>query len=113
MVDCDTVQVDGSALVRSGVPLFLNGINLGWIDWGTDFDGSAAHGHGLGTYCGWEDALRFIASNGGNAVRVWLFTEVERSLRWRDGLVVGLGSGVLQMAHTLLELAQVAVGGWL
>jgi hypothetical protein len=49
--------------------------------------------------------MRFLVENGGNALRVWLFQEPGQSLEWRDGLVVGLGPGVLRMAQLLLDLA--------
>ena len=49
--------------------------------------------------------MRFLVENGGNALRVWLFQEPGQSLQWRDGLVVGLGPGVLRMAQLLLDLA--------
>ena len=99
------VRAVGSELRVGAQPLFLNGLNLGWIEWGTDFDGGTSVGYGLNTYCGWEEAVRFVASNGGNALRVWMFTEPERSFTWADGLVTGLSPGVVPQALTLLELA--------
>ena len=36
--------------------LFLNGVNLAWANWGTDFLKMEATGGGLPTYCAWEQA---------------------------------------------------------
>ena len=83
---------------------FLNGINVAWIDWGADF--ASADAHSASTYCGWEEALRFTVANGGNALRVWLFTNPESQLLWSaDGRVSGLAPGVTLMTQTLLALA--------
>ena len=49
--------------------------------------------------------MRFLVSNGGNALRVWMLQEAGQSLTWRDGLVVGLAPGVLRLVQTLLEMA--------
>ena len=86
-------------------PPFFNGINLAWIDWSTDF--LDANNVSAVTYCGWEEAIRFTKSNGGNAVRVWLFTDPQKQLEWdADGLVSGLVQGTTLQAQTLLALAE-------
>lgn len=103
---CPTVRASGHGLSYAGSPLFLNGINLAWVHWGTDLDATPSRGRGTSTYCAWEESFRFVKENGGNAIRVWLFTDPEASLEWEDGLVAGLKDGVMWMVHTLLALAQ-------
>ena len=86
-------------------PTFLNGLNLAWIRY-PDFTPAAAdHADWLPSICQAEDAMRFLVQNGGNALRVWVLQEPGQSLVWRDGLVVGLGPGVLRMAQMMLEMA--------
>ena len=102
---CKAISTNGTSLIRDGRPLFLNGVNLAWVDWGTDFVAEPATA-GAPAYCGWEEALRFVAGNGGNAVRVWLFTDPARQLTWHDtGRVAGTAPGVFTMVQTLLALA--------
>ena len=93
------------ATLSSASRPFLNGINVPWIEWGSDF--SSADNDSANTYCGWEEALRFAVTNGGNALRVWLFDEPQKQLLWHaDGLVRGLAPGVTLMVQTLLALAE-------
>ena len=86
-------------------PTFLNGLNLAWIRYPDFVDGAAPTAAALPTVCGAEEAMRFLVSNGGNALRVWMLQEAGQSLTWRDGLVVGLAPGVLRLVQTLLEMA--------
>ena len=98
------VTADGSMLQLDGQELFLNGVNLAWIEWGRDFLQSGNDGAGF--YCGVEKAMRALRSNGGNALRVWLFTEPKDHLVWsEEGFVDGIAPGVVLMTQTLLELA--------
>ena len=91
-------------LSSAGRP-FLNGINVPWIEWGSDF--VSADNDSANTYCGWEEALRFAVTHGGNALRVWLFDEPQKQLLWHaDGRVRGLAPGVTLMVQTLLALAE-------
>lgn len=50
--------------------------------------------------------MRFLVSNGGNALRVWMIQEPATTLEWRNGTVAGLAPGVLPMARHMLELAR-------
>ena len=91
-------------LSSAGRP-FLNGINVPWIEWGSDF--VSADNDSANTYCGWEEALRFAVTHGGNALRVWLFDEPQKQLLWHaDGRVRGLAPGVTLRVQTLLALAE-------
>lgn len=105
MACTNTVTVNGPRLEFEGRNLFLNGINLAWVGYGTDTNISAGSGHGVATYCGWEEAIRFTVQNGGNSVRVWLFEKPSNVLAYSGNRVVGLSNGVLEMAQTLLEVA--------
>lgn len=98
---------DGRGLSIRRQPLFLNGINLAWTTWGMDFTTSPKYGSGLGSYCGAEEALRFVRDSGGNAVRLWLGEEPQQILAYhrRSGRVAGLREGVVEMVQTVLELA--------
>lgn len=70
------LSADGLRLALDGEEVFLNGINLAWVGYATDFNTSAAVGHGTYTYCMMRDAMRFVRKNGGNALRVWLFSDL-------------------------------------
>ena len=95
------VQRSRNRLVAGGQPVFLNGVNLAWVRWGQDFIANDAT-----SICGFEEALRFLVMHGGNAIRVWLFTEPNRMLeRDDDGRVEGLAASVIPTAHSLLRLA--------
>ena len=103
----DFVQINYGRLSVGPRPLFLNGINLAWLKWGADFTLGGQHSTpGAEFYCGIERAMRFVRSNGGNAMRVWLFTDPQRQLKW-DGSsrLLGPAEGVVLMAQTLLETA--------
>ena len=101
------LRVQGEALMLGGSPApFLNGLNIAWIRWQDFALNTTADPGAAATYCGMEDAMRFLVHHGGNAVRVWVFTEPEQQLRWAsDGRVAGLADGVLITALTLLDLA--------
>ena len=73
------VQRSRNRLVAGGQPVFLNGVNLAWLRWGQDFIANDAT-----SICGFEEALRFLVMHGGNAIRVWLFTEPNRMLERDD-----------------------------
>ena len=98
---------DGRGLSYRRNPLFLNGINLAWTSWGMDFTTSPNYGSGLGSYCGAEEALRFVRENGGNAIRLWLAEEPQQILTYhrRSGRVAGLREGVVETLQAVLELA--------
>ena len=50
--------------------------------------------------------MRFVVSHGGNALRLWIFTEPSRLLlRGQDGKVNGLRGSVITVAQAVLELA--------
>ena len=70
------LSADGLRLEQDGAPVFLNGINLAWVSYGSDFNTSAAVGGGTYVYCNMRDALRFVRANGGNALRVWVFSDL-------------------------------------
>ena len=82
------VHLRYNELYHGGARLFLNGVNIAWISWGKDF-GQAftgeAHGYGASSYCGIDDAMRFVRANGDNALRVWVFTEPHDQLAWHAG----------------------------
>ena len=101
----DVVSVAGDELRFAGHRLFLNGINIAWISYAGDTNASASRGFGMATYCGWEEALRFVSRNGGNSVRVWLLNEPHESLLWDEDRVLGLRHDVIPMAQALLEAA--------
>ena len=101
------LSTDGRGLEYRKTPVFLNGINLAWTSWGLDFTATAGYGSGLGSYCGAEEAMRFVRKNGGNALRLWLGEEPQQILTYhrRSGRVAGLKDGVLEAVKTVLELA--------
>mgnify|MGYP006151345141 CR=1 FL=1 len=101
------VSSDGALLIGDR-PTFLNGVNIAWINW-PDFGGMSSHATAasIPSYCGFEDALRFVAANGGNAIRVWMLQDPDKSLRYAaDGTVASLAPGVVLQAQSLLELAR-------
>ena len=73
---------------------------------GKAFTGEA-HGYGASSYCGIDDAMRFVRANGGNALRVWVFTEPHDQPTWHagSGRVAGIAPGVLEGLQMVLELA--------
>lgn len=105
MACAELVGAAGARLEFGGRPLFLNGANVAWVDYGHDANASAARGNGLTTICGWDAAIRFVAENGGNSVRAWLFEQPQSVFSYQGGHVTGLREGVIEMAKTLLEVA--------
>ena len=104
------VHLRYNELYHGGARLFLNGVNIAWISWGKDFGHAftgEAHGYGASSYCGIDDAMRFVRANGGNALRVWVFTEPHDQLTWHagSGRVAGIAPGVLEGLQMVLELA--------
>jgi mannan endo-1,4-beta-mannosidase len=102
------LSADGLRLELDGMSVFLNGINLAWISYGSDFNTSAAVGYGDYVYCMMRQAMRFVADNGGNGLRVWMFSDLvlgEPFSFTPDGMVSGLRAGVVEMATTLLDSA--------
>ena len=96
---------DGKLVLGSEPAPFLNGLNIAWVRW-QDVAMDPKDPRAAASYCGYERAIRFLVANGGNAVRVWLFTEPDVQLQWTDsGEVAGLTDGVVLAAKTLLELA--------
>lgn len=88
------VSADGKSLTSGAEITFLNGLNLAWVRF-PDF-GASSGAETLPTYCGVEDAMRYVRSNGGNALRIWMLEEPSESLTWdSDGHVTGLASGVI------------------
>ena len=94
----------------------VSGVSYAWRSWGGDLAGDKAHGYGTASYCAAEQAMRFVARNGGNTLRIFVFEEpatlldVERQV---DAVtaeasvrVVGLKPGVLSTAVSLLQLAE-------
>ena len=96
-----TLNQSGSGLSQRGKALFLNGVNMAWINWALDFASAPTYG----THCRWADAMRFVRNNGGNSIRVWLFPEPHKALQW-VGSSASLKPGVLQAVQTLLELCR-------
>ena len=97
------LQAHGTRLVAGGRDVFLNGVNLAWLRWGRDFVAS----DDVFTLCHFEEALRFVVEHGGNALRVWIFTEPSKLLDWDEDepRVRGLAKGVIPTAQAMLELA--------
>lgn len=95
------VQQLGPTLVQGHEPIFLNGINLAWVRWGKDFVEKDAI-----SFCAIEEAMRFVVLHGGNALRIWIFSDPGSSLLWNDDWrVTGLHDGVIPIGRGLLELA--------
>ena len=106
--DTLSVSVDGMRLERGGEGVFLNGLNLAWISYGSDFNTSSAVGYGGYVHCMIRDALRFVRDNGGNSLRVWMFSDLALGAPLTfdaGGNVSGLRAGVLETAVTLLDMA--------
>ena len=95
------IQRAGNHLVVDGEPVFLNGINLAWVNWGSDWDSDEAI-----SFCAIESALRFIIQKGGNAIRLWVFSEPNRLItKDLDGQILGAHYRVLHNLQAILELA--------
>ena len=103
-------------LGSSSAPHFINGVSYAWRSFGHDFDSSDAFGFGGPSYCSVEDAMRWVAQNGGNTLRLALFEQPEALLELdtvvdpltlrSSTLVRGVKPGVLSMAAAFLELAE-------
>ena len=99
-----TVQ-NGTLLHGNEAAPFFNGMNVAWINW-QDFAIGPADPRGTATYCGFEESVRFLVANHGNALRVWLFTEPAEQIQWNSqDRPTGLADGVILGVRTLLELA--------
>lgn len=98
-----SLSADGRRLVYGDAPApFLNGVNIAWIQWGS-----------LSCDEKMEEAVRFVVANGGNSIRVWMFSEPKDQLEWDEPScqpsrcrVRGLAAGFVRGAQTLLELAR-------
>ncbi len=56
-------------------PIFLNGINQAWINYGDDFGNSQP----LSKFCSLNQTLSKLKSSGGNSIRIWLHVEGDKT----------------------------------
>lgn len=71
-VDFLTVNPSSATgLSYAGQDVFLSGVNLAWIDYGSDFGNSQP----ASKACALQRILASVAAAGGNSLRVWLFVD--------------------------------------
>ncbi|HLP15736.1 MAG TPA: Ig-like domain-containing protein [Bacteroidota bacterium] len=80
--------------------LFLNGVNLAWINFGSDI------GPGQTDFAQFADVMLQLHDHGGNAMRWWLHTNGALTPEFiRGGAVIGPGNGTIQDIKKVLDLA--------
>lgn len=84
---------------RQGKMLFINGINLAWIEFGNDMDNFNA-----GRF---NQALGQVSKAGGNAVRWWIHVNGSHSPQFNNsGYVSGLSSATIPTLKKALDMAR-------
>lgn len=56
-------------------PIFLNGVNQAWVNYGDDFGNSQP----ISKFCSLNQTLYKTKANGGNSIRIWLHIEGDKS----------------------------------
>lgn len=73
-----------------GQPVFLNGVNQPWIQYGDDFGNNQSHG----LFCSLREVLVNTSLSGGHAMRIWLHVEGDNTPQWNaSGYVTGTDGG--------------------
>lgn len=82
--------------------VWLNGINLPWIDFGQDFGGGSDSGPKI------QEAFEKFHSAGINSVRIWIHCDGRRNPLFDEpgGRVIGLPDGFLDDFKTILDAAE-------
>lgn len=99
------LAVKDKDLVISGRRVFLNGANMAWQNYGSDFGagspGSAYFPSQL------RDALVAIRQAGGNSIRIWLHCSGDVSPQWGgDGRVTGIPGDLIPSMRAYLRVAK-------
>lgn len=92
--------VTENRLVINGKQLFISGTNVPWNNFGNDF-GDAPIDKNYFT-----EAIIKVRAAGGNAIRVWLYTDCSYAPKFdQNGLVNAMGSKTVANVKTLLDIA--------
>jgi len=94
-------QSDTNLIHYAGKSIFLNGINVAWVNFASDL------GPGAINAAQFNKEFQTVHANGGNALRIWLHTNGSQTPVYNtNGYVTGPGSNTIQNLRTLLGLAK-------
>jgi hypothetical protein len=85
----------------SGRKIFVSGMNLAWINFGTDVGDAPLDTNSF------KQAIQDVRDSGGNTMRVWLSTNGANDPKFNGvtGLVSGLGSKTVSNVKSMLSIA--------
>ena len=83
----------------NGQEIFLNGINIAWIDFAADI------GPGETNFEGFKKIFREGHNLGANCMRLWLHTDGTRTPEFQGNKVIGPGIGSIEDLRKILDLA--------
>ena len=87
----------------SSLPTYLNGVNIAWFEFGSDFS------HGFQDMQ-LDQLIARLKSNGGNSLRWWVHVDGSQSPEWQgkgyDRRVVGPGDGLFKNLERALDKAE-------
>ncbi len=94
------VSQNQSKIEYNGVPLFMSGANVAWVNFGADI------GPGNTNFTKFGQFFDSVHSAGGNVMRLWLHTNGAVTPAFDgDGFVTGPGTGALADLGQILDLA--------
>jgi len=83
----------------NGKKIFLNGINLAWVDFGRDF------GPGKTNYAKFNKIFKDLHKLGANCARIWVHCDGRSSPKYKDNIVVSPGDGTIEDLKKILDMA--------
>ncbi len=94
------VSQNHSKIEYNGVPLFMSGANVAWVNFGADI------GPGNTNFTKFGQFFDSVHAAGGNVMRLWLHTNGAVTPAFDgDGLVTGPGTGAIADLGQILDLA--------
>ncbi len=95
------IDAANNRLTLQGKDLFISGTNVPWVNFGNDFADSK------GSMPKFEEAIIKVREAGGNAIRVWVYTDCSYAPKFgSDGLVSEMGKETINNVKTLLDAAE-------
>jgi len=92
---------EGNRLIINGQPVFISGMNLAWVSFGTDV------GDKVLDVVAFEAHVKSIRDAGGNAMRWWLHTDVQNCPKLNaDGSFNRLGTQTIPNIQKALDIAE-------
>lgn len=93
-------SVTDNRIVINGKEIFVSGTNVPWNNFGNDFGDTAIDINYF------TEAIIKVRAAGGNAIRVWLYTDCSYAPKFdQNGLVYAMGDKTTENVKTLLDIA--------